>query len=191
MSKTHLVGLDWSMTCPAICIYDKKKPFKFENCQFFFMSGNKKFENDFGNIHGFKMPLYDGNQERFDIISEWAMKIINRFPVESVCLEGYSMGSKGKVFDIAENIGLLKHKLWKANLPFIIPAPTQVKKTFSGKGNANKAVMYAALLEMGLETDLEKVLNCKPEDSPISDIVDSFAMVHHLIEHNKYQSTQI
>ena len=32
---------------------------------------------------------------------------------EQIAIEGYSMGSKGKVFNIAENTGVLKYKIYK------------------------------------------------------------------------------
>lgn len=134
------------------------------------------------------MPLWDSEEERFDIISDWAMAVLSKYNVTMLCLEGYSMGSsKGRVFNIAENIGLFKHKLHKSEIPFITPAPTAVKKHFTGKGNANKDLMYEALLDKGLETDVEKLLNCKSKDSPVSDIVDSYAMVSYLLEHNLSQ----
>lgn len=185
MRNKILVGADWSMTCPALCIYNTKDSLEFDNCQFYFLTQNKKFDGDFGNIHGFKMPLYDSQEERFDIISSWAMKILDRIKPDELCLEGYSMGSRGKIFDIAENIGLLKHKIWKSGIPFITPAPTQVKKFYTGKGNANKDLMFEASVENhGLDFGITKILKCKPSDSPIADIVDSFAMVAFLIESN-------
>lgn len=176
-----VAGLDWSMTCPAICVYDTKKPLTFSNCSFFFLTDKKKYDGSFKNVHGFKMPLYDSDEERFDIISSWAMTILRQHGVKQACLEGYSMGSKGKVFHIAENIGLLKHKMWAAKLAFITPAPTAVKKQFTGKGNANKEAMYDELRRRCVDTDLEVLLDCKASDSPISDIVDSFAMTDFLI----------
>jgi len=171
-------GLDWSMSCPAICIYDTSKEFKFANCQFFFYTAKKKFDVDIQNIHGFMMTTWDNEQQRFDDISEWAMTILNKYEVKHACLEGYSMGSSaGRVFNIAENIGLLKHKMWKAGITFITPAPTQVKKHFTGKGNARKELMYQTLTEQQPDVKLTDLLKCKEGDSPISDIVDSYAMV--------------
>jgi Holliday junction resolvasome RuvABC endonuclease subunit len=176
-----VAGMDWSMTCPAICIYDTKKKLTFNNCKFFYLTSSKKFEGNKGNVYGFMMPLYSSDQERFNMIAEWAMVILNKFEVKDACLEGYSMGSKGKVFNIAENIGLLKHYMWKNDIKFITPAPTAVKKEFTGKGNANKEVMYESLCKMNENVDLPGLLGCKVSDSPISDITDSFAMVHYFI----------
>lgn len=176
-------GLDWSMSCPAICIYDSKKPFNFKNCTFFFYTDKKKFDQSYGNIHGFKNSLYDCEEDRFDQISEWGIQIMLKHGVTQACLEGYSMGSSGRVFNIAENIGLLKHKMWKNKIKFITPPPTTVKKFFTGKGNAKKEAMYDALVEKGLECDLESLLSSRKQDSPIADIVDSYALVDYML-HN-------
>ena len=51
------------------------------------------------------------------------------------------MGSRGKVFNLAENTGLLKHKLWKHNIEVILQSPSSIKKFATTKGNANKNVM--------------------------------------------------
>lgn len=177
-----VAGLDWSMSCPAICVYDTKLPLAFKNCKFYFYIDNKKYDMSIGNIHGFKSALYETEEERFDNISEWAITILKKHKVTDACLEGYSMMSKGKVFNIAENIGLLKHKMWKSGIKFITPAPTQVKKTFTGKGNAKKEAMYEALKEQNVDMDLESLLKCKADASPLSDIVDSYAMVDFYLQ---------
>lgn len=174
-------GLDWSMSCPCICIYDTKKEFKFENCTFYYYINKKKYDTSIKNMHGFKIPLTEGNQERFDDISQWGIDIMTKNHVDEACLEGYSMGSKGMIFDIAENIGLLKYKMWKAGIPFITPSPTSVKKEFSGKGNSNKQLMYEALQKKGLDLDLETLLQCAASNSPLADITDSFALVDYLL----------
>ena len=124
---------------------------------------------------------YEHEQERFYNISEWAMSILERFKVTYVCLEGYSMGQKGTVFNIGENTGLLKQKMWQKNIKYCTPAPTAVKKYFTGKGNAKKEQMYECFLEM-TGVDLVKILNQTPNKNPISDIVDSYAMLCYGID---------
>lgn len=173
-------GLDWSMTCPCICIHDSKTPLEFKNCTFYFYIDNKKWDQSFGNIHGFKAALFNGDEERFNNIATWAMTILKKHGVKRACLEGYSMGSQGRIFHIAENIGLLKHMMWKEGIEFITPAPTAVKKSFTGKGNAKKEQMYDAFIDKGLDVDLEKLLNSTSDKSPIADITDAFAMLHHM-----------
>lgn len=176
-----VAGLDWSMSCPAICIHDTKNPLEFKNCTFYFYIDSKKYDQSYGNIHGFKATLHTSEEERFDNIASWGVTILKKHGVKEACLEGYAMGASGRVFNIAENIGLLKHKMWKENIKFITPAPTAVKKLFTGKGNAKKEAMYDAFLNKGLDVDLEKLLNCASDKSPLADITDAYAMVDYLI----------
>lgn len=178
-------GLDWSMSCPAICIFDDNKVFKFDNCDFFFLTDKKKFTGRFDNIEGTIIKDWSCDTERFDIISEWGISKLKTNKVQFACLEGYSMGSsKGLVFNIAENIGLLKYKMLKNNIAFETPAPTTIKKYFTGKGNAKKEDMYDAFFSSeGI--DLCSRLGVKSGSSPISDIVDSFALTKYLINNSK------
>lgn len=182
---SNIAGIDWSMTCPCLCIYDTKKKLEFKNCDFFFYHDHKKFDKSFGNIHGFKQLPFESQEERFDNLSNWAMQILNKFDVKYVTMEGYALGaSKGLVFNIAENGGLLKHKMWKQNIETQFPAPSSVKKHFTGKGNANKELMYESL-ELNEQTSVIDIfqLELKPKDSPISDVVDAYAMVKYMIQH--------
>lgn len=180
-----IAGIDYSMTSPAICIYDERKgpPCK-SNLLFFFLNDKKKYDKSFGIITGMKMPYYETQMERFDLVSEWAMTIMDRFKPSKVFIEGYSMGSKGRVFHIAENGGILKHKLWKAGYDVSddLP-PTSVKKLFAGKGNAKKEEMHDAMVEQ-LGINVAEALDGNASTSPVNDVVDAFAMV-------KYGTTQL
>ena len=72
--------------------------------------------------------------------------------------------------------------MWKEGIRFECPAPTQVKKLFSGKGNAKKEEMHAAFEEK-TNISIISILNMKPDASPVADIVDSFAMVDWYLHH--------
>ena len=70
------------------------------------------------------------------------------------------------MFNIGENTGLLKHKLYKNNLNTQIVTPTEIKKWATGKGNASKTDMYNAFVDQtGVE--LKDILECEPEQSSI------------------------
>lgn len=175
-------GIDYSMTCPAICIWDSNKELKFENCQFFFLKKEAKFNKDFKNVHGFLLEAYSNDMERFDNASEWAITILNKYNVKKVAIEGYSMGStKGLIFNIAENTAFLKYKMFKNNIEVITPAPTTIKKFWTGKGNSKKDAMHDALVnkENYSVADLIGIDSLK---SPTSDIVDSYAILQYLVK---------
>lgn len=173
-------GIDYSMSCPSITIGNSTD---FKKCKTFFYTKKKKHEGAFPhNIYGMLENPYESEMERFDNISEWAMAIMKKFKVTDVCIEGYSMGSKGRVFNIAENAGLLKYKLWKQGITFHSPPPTTVKKFFSGKGNSGKEQMHEAFVEK-TGVDIAKIFAQKEDSNPVSDIVDSYAMLSYGISH--------
>lgn len=182
-----IAGIDFSMSCPAICVYDTSKELTFKNCKFFYLIGQKSKVGSFKNMHGFEHSEYACSEERFNNISDWAMSVLKAAKVKRVCLEGYSFGSRSSsMTNIAENTGVLKHKMWKEGIDFIIPAPTTIKKHFSGKGNANKQMMYESGREFDKTIpDVLELYNWKIDASPMADIVDSYAMVHYLIDYMK------
>ena len=174
-------GVDYSMSCPCMCIYDEVKTDKkldIKNCQFHFIIGTKKYIGNLSSspeIVGKEIPTFSNNTERFDLISKHFTDIIENNEIKSIGLEGYAYAGSGVVFDIAENTGLLKHKIWKQEKKLNIFSPAQVKKFATGSGRADKDAMYKAFLEeTGL--DLVKLLNYTKEkiESPIADIVDSY-----------------
>ena len=79
------------------------------------------------------------------------------------------MGSRGRVFHIAENTGVLKHKIYKAEITFEVVPPSTWKKEVVGKGNADKQYVYESL---GI--DLKTTFKSKSITSPINDIADSY-----------------
>ena len=38
-----VAGIDYSMTCPGVCIYNTDKDLQFKNCDHFFMAPSKKY----------------------------------------------------------------------------------------------------------------------------------------------------
>jgi Holliday junction resolvasome RuvABC endonuclease subunit len=179
------VGVDYSMTCPAICIYNGGEVTEPNNFKFHYLAPNKKYEGVFENgfVTGHIYPSYSTQEDRFDKISDWVLSCITQScPPKTglnsdikVTIEGYAMGAKGKVFHIAENTGLLKYKLHKHKISFDTPAPTTVKKFATGKGNSNKERMYECF-EAATGWDMESLIGCDRDKNPVNDIVDAYWM---------------
>jgi hypothetical protein len=175
-----LVGIDYSITSPAICLYDEKHKFCFENCSFYFLTNTKKFATKIApNINGEGFEEYAHDTERFDTISEWATNLC--MGAADVAIEGYSYGSHGRIFNLAENCGILKYKLHKLGVPVTVVEPSRVKKLATGKGNADKQAMYEAFLKE-TKTDLISVFDQKSLTNPVTDVIDSFYILKSLIQ---------
>ena len=155
----------------------KKEDFNFDRCKLFFLANQKKYEYfQYKNIEGSQqIQNWESAEERYDFISDWALDIFIHNEIEEVILEDYSYGSKGKVFHIAENTGILKWKMWNSELKYHVIAPTVIKKFATGKGNANKEKMYESFLQE-TSRNLQEELVIKSENigNPTSDIVDSY-----------------
>lgn len=172
-----LCGIDYSYTSPAICIHDNSKELTFENLTFYNMNDKKKLAGAHGNIHIRTFPEYASQEERFRNICAWAGAILEAHSVDEVCIEGYSMGaSSGLVFNIAENTSLIKQYMSLNNIPFHTPAPTQVKKLFTGKGNAKKD-MVVETFHNKFGVKMHEILGIKEMSKPIDDLCDSFAVL--------------
>jgi Holliday junction resolvasome RuvABC endonuclease subunit len=97
-----------------------------------------------------------------------------------VAVEGYSFGSKGRVFNLAENMGILKHKLYKAAIPVTVIEPSRAKKIATGKGNADKEAMFNAFTaETGI--NLMHKFGQEKLNNPVTDIIDSYFILKSLI----------
>jgi len=177
MTKNKFCGVDYSMTSPGVTIHDG------ENFTSYFISTNKKFVGNFHSFNGHRFigleyPDWTTPEQRFDAVSELFFKIIPT-DVKMIVIEGYAFGStSSSLFQIAENCGVFKQKLYKAGLQFVTAAPSEIKKFATGKGNAKKEQMHEAFVtETGI--DLQDAFMKKlgaAIGSPVGDIVDSYYM---------------
>ena len=151
--------------------------FDFDKCTFHLLTSKKKHIGKFGkNVFGYEHKEYTTPIERFINISSWALDIIHKHKKETAqsFIEGYSFGSKGQaVFQIAENCGILKYRLQQMMIDYDTVVPSVVKKGATGKGNADKDMMYE-FFSKETKTDLKKIFDTQKVGNPISDIVDSY-----------------
>jgi hypothetical protein len=165
-----VVGIDYSMSSPSICIH-RGKHWSFNNCSFHFLTSKKKFNWTKDAFSGTLHKDYHTEQERFDNIASWAISHIPKTSI--VGIEGYAYASKGVVFHIGENTGLLKHYLWQNKFSFDVFSPPTIKKFATGKGSANKLAMYHSFVQE-TQVDISATIDCAEGDSPMSDIIDSY-----------------
>ena len=134
----------------------------------------KKYDVSFKNVNG-QYFEYKNEMERYDIISSFFIDRILELDEETkVFIEGYSMGSKGRVFNIAENTGVLKYRFWNFQIEFETIAPTVIKKFATGKGNSNKEQMQL-VFEQENSIRLKNELNMTEKQwNPSSDLIDAY-----------------
>jgi len=164
------IGIDYSLTSPAVCVNDG-------DLNFYYLTNKKKWigkQSD--NIIGYEHKEWNDPIERFTYISDFVMDLLSDYKQNQpiIFIEGYSFGSKGRgVFQIAENCGILKYRLLEEEYGYHTVVPSVVKKGATGKGNADKDMMYEAFVKE-TNIDLKKLFDTDKVGNPISDIVDSY-----------------
>lgn len=177
------VGVDYSLTSPCVCVSRDKT---FSNSFFYYLNDRKTVQGKFHNILGEQHEEYLTDQERYENIASWVLTILADFKKEEivVLIEDYSFGSKGKVFNLAENCGILKYLLYKNGYRFFTVPPTVVKKFATGKGNATKDKMYEAFMN-DTQVDLHNIISPTTKlGSPTTDIVDAWYIARYMFEMN-------
>ena len=178
---TKIAGVDYSLTSPAICVWKSEddRIFDFDSCDVYYLetaSRQRTTTHGILNLHSEIYPEWETEEQRHDLLSDWAMSILQGC---EVFIEGYAFATSGKshVRSVAENTGLLKHKLYKSKHEYTSVPPSMVKKYATGRGNATKEVMYEAFCaELVTPPDLHQRL--KPRSTkltnPVTDIVDAY-----------------
>jgi Holliday junction resolvasome RuvABC endonuclease subunit len=77
--------------------------------------------------------------ERLAFIRDGLMEVLKKYPPEFAALEGYSVNSVNRPFDLGEIGGIVRLCFWDVKAPFIVVTPTQLKKFVTGSGAADKA----------------------------------------------------
>lgn len=181
------IGIDYSLSSPGVCINTSEEEFRYEDCKFYYLTNTKKYQGTFIEKMAFGTSAveyigtqhkpYSSEPERYNNIANWAIDIIKSYtwwqeqPI--IQIEDYSFGSTGRVFHIAENLGLLKYKLkMECGWDYTLLAPSVIKKFATDKGNANKELMLGAFQE-DTGVNLGLLLDSSVK-SPITDIADAY-----------------
>lgn len=176
------VGIDYSLSCPAVAVSINKN---FKDSKVYFLTDRNKVAGlVHKNVVGVLHDEYLCEQERYENIANWVLEILNNLTDREIyiIIEDYSFGSKGKVFHIAENCGVLKYLLFKNGYNFFTVPPTVVKKFATGKGNADKQKMYDAFVEE-TKLDLHNIISPTTKlGSPTTDVVDAWYMSRYMID---------
>lgn len=173
------IGIDYSMTSPAVTIITAGS---FES--HFFAQNKKQEGNSPPHFFSYPYPVHTSlDIDRYSRIANWAFTVTNPRESDIICIEGYSMGSVGAVFSIAENTAILKSMFYLNNIKYHVVAPTTLKKFATGKGNADKLQMYEAFKEK-TKTDPRRIFGAERTKlgSPFTDIADSYWLASYAQE---------
>ena len=192
------IGIDYSLSSPGVCINICEEEFRYEDCKFYYLTNTKKYQGTFKEKMAFGTSAveyigtphrpYSSEPERYNNIANWAIDIIKSQKKDSwslelptIQIEYYSFGSTGRVFHIAENLGLLKYKLKiECGWDYTLLAPSVIKKFATDKGNANKELMLGAFQE-DTGVNLGVLLDSSVK-SPITDIADAYFICKYQVE---------
>jgi len=186
------IGIDYSLSSPGICVNTSEEEFRYEDCKFYYLTNTKKYEGTFKEKMAFGTSAveyigaphrpYSSEPERYNNIANWAIDIIKLYGDAktginrinpTIQIEDYSFGSTGRVFHIAENLGLLKYKLKiECGWDYTLLAPSVIKKFATDKGNANKEMMLGAFQE-DTGVNLGELFDSSAK-SPITDVADAY-----------------
>ena len=186
------IGIDYSLSSPGICVNTSEEEFRYEDCKFYYLTNTKKYEGTFKEKMAFGTSAveyigtphrpYNSEPERYNNIANWAIDIIKLYGDAktginrinpTIQIEDYSFGSTGRVFHIAENLGLLKYKLKiECGWEYTLIAPSVIKKFATDKGNANKEMMLGAFQE-DTGVNLGELFDSSVK-SPITDVADAY-----------------
>lgn len=132
-----VLGIDYSMTCPAACVWHDAPQFWFAQ--------QRTYATLPANLTHVAITTTE-LLPRAEYLAQQLIAWMATYPITSVAIEDYAFGATGRVFHIGEHTGLLKYLLWKHPYPVQGIPPTVIKKFATGKGNADKPKMVAAFL---------------------------------------------
>lgn len=166
-----IVGVDYSMTCPAACI-------PYDAPQFWFAS--QRTYAPLSSITTHKITTLNVAQRAETTAIAFIEWLKYHGSVHAIVLENYAFSATGRVFHIGEHTGILKYLLWKADYPVYLVPPTVVKKFATGKGNADKIRMTSAFLkeypngQNWCSTFFPRSPTTLRAKAPLSDLADAY-----------------
>ena len=171
------IGIDYSLSCPAVCVYGDVPQFWM--------------------AHGREYPVLPALTSvvisstdmmiRAEFLATSIISWLSQWPdMRAVAIEDYAFSATGRVFHIGEHTGILKYLLHQQHYTITAVPPTVVKKFATGKGNADKPRMTRAFLEQYplAKTWCTTFFPRTPDTasfakSPLSDLADAYWIAKH------------
>lgn len=173
-----MLGIDYSVTCPALCLTNGNDHRWWVNYK---LSG--KPYTALPNVI-WTISSAEGDIARFVELAQWVLSVIAVTRPSHIVLEDYAFGAMGRLTQLSENAGTLKVKLYEqyGNIPLHVVAPTTMKKFATGKGIATKDDIWASFVKQEPHTEPWAKL-CHPKalriGSPVADIADAYFLAQY------------
>lgn len=182
MTHANVLGIDYSMSCPALCLTNGTTHQWWVNYR---LSGKPYVE--LPDVV-WNASTTEGDVPRYIELAEWAIAVVAVHHPTLIILEDYAFGAHGRITQLSENAGTLKVKLHEKfpHIPLRLVAPTTMKKFATGRGIATKDDIWAAFIKREpLRESWAK--QCHPKaskiSSPVADIADSYFLAHYGAAH--------
>lgn len=120
----YLIGIDQSLTATGIAVIDGAGA----------LLASKVLKT--GSLRG---------AARLAHIRDELRGLLMCFPPKYAAIEGYSIESVNRPFDLGEVGGLVRLTLYDAHVPTVVVAPKQLKKFVTGSGDATKEKVQLAV----------------------------------------------
>lgn len=163
------------MTCPAVCLYTPQ--------QSLFWYAHDHDHPSLPDVTAAPNPTHLSVSRRGAVLGRTCVEwIVATAPnLHTVTIEDYAFAATGRVFHIGENTGILKYFLDEMLFDIHPVPPTVIKKFATGKGNADKAKMTAAFLNIypaarsWIPMFFPRFKNgSSPAKSPLADLADAY-----------------
>lgn len=177
-----ILGIDYSYTSPAVCRLSDSSTHWWVNYK---LSGRP-----YASLPNVTWTVSAATNEvtRFVELANWTVAIVQETLPTKIVLEDYAFMAAGRITQLAENGGVLKAMihLHCPNVPVQLVAPTQMKKFATGKGTANKDMVWDAFVAQRPDA-AAWAAHCHPKaksiTSPCSDIADSYFLAQYGRQH--------
>lgn len=166
-----IIGIDYSMTCPAACLYGETPQFWCAHSRVYTLPA----------LSSVRVPDADVIP-RADTVARACLAWIQQWTdVREIAIEDYAYSATGRVFHIGEHTGILKYHLYQAGYAVRPIPPTVIKKFATGKGNADKPRMTQAFLDAYPDARAWRTAffprtaaTASPAKSPLADLADAY-----------------
>jgi len=178
MSNVKILGIDYSVTCPALCLTDGSSHRWFVN----YRQHGKPYQ-PLPSVEWVPSTT-EGDLPRFLELADWVSRVVRETNPDGIVLEDYAFSRAGRLTQLGENGGILKAELFRrhSTIPLHIVAPTAMKKFATGKGIATKDIVWEAFIKREPHAAAWAKI-CHPKSdkitSPVADIADAYFLAQY------------